>query len=151
MNSVIERIVEEGQGTSGSGQYVDSEVLSALSHFADSMTSRSTAYAAIQNQETAIIEKACQSIQGHAEPDRFRQEMTLLLRHSALAMLTDDATVLMEGGLSWVQALAEAQQQKELYAQASEQLMVAALEALTDEQGSLLQPFLQLIPQTLKS
>ncbi len=151
MNSVIERIVEEGQGTAGLGQYVDSEVLSALSHFADSMTARSAAYAAIQNQETAIIEKACQSIQGHAEPERFGQEMTLLLRHSALAMLTDDATVLMEGGLSWVQALAEAQQQKELYAVASEQLMAATLKALTDEQGSLLQPFLQMIPQTLKS
>lgn len=151
MNSVIERIVEEGQGTAGLGQYVDAEVLSALSAFADSMASRSEAYAAIQNQETAIIEKACQSIQGHAEPERFMKEMTLLLRHSALAMLTDDATVLMEGGVSWVQALAEAQQQKELYAQASEQLTAATLNALTEEQGSLLQPFLQLIPQTLKS
>lgn len=151
MNSVIERIVDEGQGIAGQGQYVDSEVLSALSTFADSMTARSAVYAAIQNQEAAIIEKACQSIQGHAEPDRFRQEMTLLLRHSALAMLTDDATVLTEGGLSWVQALAEAQQQKELYVEAAEQLTALTLEALTEEQGSLLKPFLELIPQTLKS
>jgi Phycobilisome protein len=151
MNSVIERIVEEGQGVAGQGKYVDSEVLSALSTFADSMTARSSAYEAIQSKETTIIEKACQSIQGHAEPERLMQEMALLLRHSALAMLMDDATVLMEGGLSWVQAMAEAQQQKELYVAASEQLMAAALKALTDEQGSLLHPLLKLIPQTLKS
>jgi Phycobilisome protein len=151
MNLVIERIVEEGQGMAGQGKYVDSEVLSALSAFADSMTVRSAAYEAIQGQETAIIEKSCQSIQGHAEPERLMQEMTLLLRHSALAMLTDDATVLVEGGLSWVKALAEAQEQQALYLEASEQLVAATLKALTDEQGALLQPFLALIPQTLKS
>jgi Phycobilisome protein len=151
VNSVIERIVEEGQGMAGQGKYVDSEVLAALGTFADSMTARSAVYEAIQSKETAIIEKACQSIQGHAEPERLRQEMTLLLRHSALAMLMDDATVLMEGGLSWVQALAEAQQQQALYVEASEHLITATLNALTDDQGFLLQPFLKLIPQTLKS
>jgi Phycobilisome protein len=151
MNSVIERIVDEGQGMAGQGKYVDSEVLAALSTFADSMTARSAAYEAIQNQETALIEKACQSIQGHAEPQRLMQEMTLLLRHSALAMLTDDATVLMEGGLAWVKALAEAQEQQALYLEASEHLVAETLKALTDDQGSLLQPFLALIPQTLKS
>jgi hypothetical protein len=151
MNSVIERIVDEGQGMAGQGKYVDSEVLAALSTFADSMTSRSAAYEAIQNQETALIEKACQSIQGHAEPQRLMQEMTLLLRHSALAMLTDDATVLVEGGLSWVKTLAEAHDQQALYLEASEHLVTETLKALTDDQGSLLQPFLALIPQTLKS
>jgi Phycobilisome protein len=151
VNSVIERIVEEGQGTDGFGKYVDAEVLSALSIFADSMAARSKVYEAIQNQEKAIVEEACQSVNGHAEPEKLMQEMTLLLRHSALAMLMDDATVLMEGGLSWVRAMAEAQQQQELYVATSEKLMAAALKALPTDQGSLLQPFLSMIPQNLKS
>ncbi len=151
MNSVIERIVEEGQGTAGQGQYVDAEVLSALSIFADSMAARSAAYEAIQNQEKSIVEEACQSVNGYADPEKLIQEMTLLLRHSALAMLMDDATVLMEGGLSWVRAIAEAQQQQELYVAISEKLMAATLRALPADQGSLLQPFLSMIPQTLKS
>jgi Phycobilisome protein len=151
MNSVIERIVEEGQGTAGQGQYVDAEVLSALSLFADSMAARSAAYEAVQNQGKAIVEEACQSSASHADPEKLMQEMTLLLRHSALAMLMDDATVLMEGGLSWVRAMAEAQQQKELYVATSEKLMAAALKALPTDQGSLLQPFLSMIPQNLKS
>jgi Phycobilisome protein len=151
MNSVIERIVEEGQGTAGQGQYVDTEVLSALSIFADSMAARSAAYEAIQNQEKSIVEEACQSVKNPAESEKMMQEMTLLLRHSALAMLLDDATVLMEGGLSWVQAMAKAQQQQELYVATAEKLMAATLKALPDDQGSLLQPFLSMIPQTLKS
>jgi hypothetical protein len=151
VNSVIERIVEEGQGTDGFGKYVEAEVLSALSIFADSMAARSKVYEDIQNQEKAIVEEACQSVNGHAEPEKLMQEMTLLLRHSALAMLMDDATVLMEGGLSWVRAIAEAQQQQELYVATSEKLMAAALKALPADQGSLLQPFLSMIPQNLKS
>jgi hypothetical protein len=148
---VIERIVEEGQGTAGQGKYVDAEVLDALSIFADSMAARSAAYEAVQNQEKAIVEEACQSIKNHAETERLMQEMTLLLRHCALAMLMDDATVLMEGGLSWVRAMAEAQAQQELYVATAEKLMAATLQALPDDQGALLQPFLSMIPQTLKS
>jgi Phycobilisome protein len=151
MNSVIERIVEEGQGMAGQGKYVDAEVLSALSTFADSMAARSAVYEAVQNQEKAIVEEACRSVESQGEPEKLMQEMALLLRHSALAMLMDDATVLMEGGLSWVRAVAEAQQQRELYVATSEKLMAATLKALPDNQGSLLQPFLSMIPQNLKS
>jgi Phycobilisome protein len=151
VNSVIDRIVDEGQGNDGFGKYVEAEVLSALSIFADSMAARSSAYEAVQNQEKAIVEEACRSVESHSEPEKLMQEMALLLRHSALAMLMDDATVLMEGGLSWVRAIAEAQEQQELYATTSEKLMAATLKALPDDQGALLQPFLSMIPQNLKS
>jgi Phycobilisome protein len=107
MITLLEAIVDGAEGA-----YASKQDLRNLEHSMFSWSERKTAYLAVQEKESTIIDRAMTAIQGNktaptdrsmdkATIERCRRDMTLTLRAYALGMLLQDEEMLKDRFIYW--------------------------------------------------
>jgi len=142
MLTTFERFIDQADG-----DFLRPEHLEHLASYNKSFAERSETYHKIQKLETKIVEQVLK--QSGQDDDARAQEVTLMVRMAAMAMLLDDATYFKEHYLEWQVTQAQAYgSQARLYRHAN--LLIQTLpKYLPAPQAALFRPFFDLICQAL--
>jgi len=142
MLTTFERFIDQADG-----QFLRPEHLEHLASYNKSFTDRRETYGKIQKLETKLVEMVIK--QAGTIESSHAQEITLMLRVAAMAMLLDDVTYFKEHYLEWQITQAQAYgSQARLYRHAT-LLQQALTKLLPAQQAQLLRPFLDLVCQAL--
>jgi hypothetical protein len=154
MITLLEELVERADGS-----YANKEDLRALEHVMASWSERKEAYAAVQEQEAAIVDRTIKMLQAspnYADKamnnmglDRCRRDMALAIRSYALGMLLQDEDMLKDRVLYWqkniIQAMGFAEYQGYKF------LLEAIYAELSPKQADLLKPYVKVAMDMIAS
>jgi hypothetical protein len=147
MITLLEEVLERSDGA-----YISAQDLQTLDRAIASWQLRRETYDLIQSQEDAILDRVATyldrnvpNMEGrYAETgtDKCRQDMSMVLRYCATAMLLQDEQLLKERLLYWLQNIMRALRKQKVNDRAYRFLQQVAQELLPPQNANLLMPYL---------
>ncbi|MBD2178543.1 phycocyanin [Pseudanabaena sp. FACHB-1998] len=154
MLTLLENVLDRADGS-----YIAAEDLQTLDRAIASWQQRRATYDLIQSKENVILAQVMQQIQITAPEmvtkmtpegaNKCNRDMALVLRYCATAMLLQDADLLKDRLLYWMQNIMVALQKQRLNDVLYRSLLKAVKENLPSENSSLLMPYLAIAHQWL--
>jgi hypothetical protein len=137
MLTTLEKIVTEAEGT-----YVSSANLEALTNYSKNFALRMQTYLKIQKFENEILRIVASTL---------NDEMAMMLRSCAMAMLLDDKVLLKERYSDWLVERTSAWGRTELVIHYNQLLQKALARKLNATESALIQPFFQAVLEVLQA
>jgi hypothetical protein len=137
MLTTLEKIVTEAEGT-----YISPANLESLTSYSKNFALRMQTYLKIQKLENEILCTVASSV---------NEEMTMMLRSCAMAMLLDDKVLLKERYSDWLVERTEAWGRTKLVIQDNQLLQKVLARKLNGTETGLIQPFIQAVLEVLQA
>jgi hypothetical protein len=137
MLTTLEKIVTEAEGT-----YVSSANLELLTSYSKNFALRMQTYLKIQKFENDVLRTVASTI---------NDEMAMMLRSCAMAMLLDDKVLLKERYSDWLVERTNAWGRTELVIYDNQLLQKALARKLNSTEAGLIQPFVQAVLEVLQA